>query len=105
MSFIYQTIDTLKKQLNSLISNRKKVIKMYQAEILFTDDFRDITFTAHIAIWSLANFYKFFLEIYEFLKECDIIFPRRRQWHPAPVLLPGRSYGRRSLVGCSPWGR
>ena len=27
-----------------------------------------------------------------------------RQWHPAPVLLPGKSYGRRSLVGCSPWG-
>ena len=30
---------------------------------------------------------------------------RRRQWHPTPVLLPGRSHGRRSLVGCSPWGR
>ena len=30
---------------------------------------------------------------------------RRRQWHPTPVLLPGKSYGRRSLVGCSPWGR
>ena len=29
----------------------------------------------------------------------------RRQWHPAPVLLPGKSHGRRSLVGCSPWGR
>ena len=29
----------------------------------------------------------------------------RRQWHPTPVLLPGKSYGRRSLVGCSPWGR
>ena len=25
-------------------------------------------------------------------------------WHPTPVLLPGKSYGRRSLVGCSPWG-
>ena len=24
---------------------------------------------------------------------------------PTPVLLPGRSHGRRSLVGCSPWGR
>ena len=23
---------------------------------------------------------------------------------PTPVLLPGRSHGRRSLVGCSPWG-
>ena len=30
---------------------------------------------------------------------------RRRQWHPTPVLLPGKSHGPRSLVGCSPWGR
>ena len=30
---------------------------------------------------------------------------RRRQWHPTPVLLPGKSHGRRSLMGCSPWGR
>ena len=29
---------------------------------------------------------------------------RRRQWQPTPVLLPGKSHGRRSLVGCSPWG-
>ena len=30
---------------------------------------------------------------------------RRRQWHPTPVLLPGKPHGRRSLVGCCPWGR
>ena len=30
---------------------------------------------------------------------------RRRQWQPTPVLLPGKSHGWRSLVGCSPWGR
>ena len=30
---------------------------------------------------------------------------QRRQWHPTPVLLPGKSHGRRSLAGCSPWGR
>ena len=53
---------------------------------------------------------------------CDIFFRRmcrriyfvhfcwqptlfRRQWHPTPVLLPGKSHGQRSLVGCSPWGR
>ena len=30
---------------------------------------------------------------------------RRRQWHSTPVLLPGKSHGQRSLVGCSPWGR
>ena len=30
---------------------------------------------------------------------------QRRQWHPTPVLLPGKSHGWRSLEGCSPWGR
>ena len=30
---------------------------------------------------------------------------RRREWHPTPVLLPGKSRGQRSLVGCNPWGR
>ena len=29
---------------------------------------------------------------------------RRQRWHPTPVLLPGKSHGWRSLVGCSPWG-
>ena len=28
----------------------------------------------------------------------------RRQWQPTPVLLPGKSHGQSSLVGCSPWG-
>ena len=32
-------------------------------------------------------------------------FVGRRQWHPTPVLLLGKSHGWRSLVGCSPWGR
>ena len=31
-------------------------------------------------------------------------FSWRRHWRPTPVLLPGKSLGRRSLVGCSPWG-
>ena len=30
---------------------------------------------------------------------------RRRQWHHTQVLLPGKSHGWRSLVGCGPWGR
>ena len=33
------------------------------------------------------------------------LLSRRRRWHPTPVLLPGKSHGWRSLVGCSPWGR
>ena len=32
------------------------------------------------------------------------VYRLRRQWHPTPVLLPGKSHGWRSLVGCSPWG-
>ena len=27
-----------------------------------------------------------------------------KHWHPTPVLLPRKSHGQRSLVGCSPWG-
>ena len=30
--------------------------------------------------------------------------PWRRKWQPTPVLLHGGSHGRRTLVGCSPWG-
>ena len=30
--------------------------------------------------------------------------PWRRQWQSTPVLWPGKSHGRRSLVGYSPWG-
>ena len=29
----------------------------------------------------------------------------RRQWQPIPVLLPGKSHGQRSLVGCCLWDR
>ena len=32
-------------------------------------------------------------------------YVRRRRWHPTPVLLPRKSSGQRSLIGCSPWGR
>ena len=33
-----------------------------------------------------------------YLTDCQV-------WHPTPVLLPGKSHGRKSLVGCSSWGR
>ena len=31
--------------------------------------------------------------------------PWKRKWQPTPVFLPGKSNGRRNLVGYSPWGR
>ena len=36
---------------------------------------------------------------------CCRLWPRRRQWQATPVLLPGKSHGRRSQEGCSPWCR
>ena len=42
--------------------------------------------------------------ISSFLRNLHTVLQRRR-WHPTPVLLPGKSHGWRSLVGCSPWGR
>ena len=39
------------------------------------------------------------------LLQCTSVEIWRRQWHPTPVLLPGKSHGWGSLVGCSPWGR
>ena len=32
-------------------------------------------------------------------------FLQRRQWQPTPVLLPVKSHGWKSLVGCSTWGQ
>ena len=34
-----------------------------------------------------------------------VLFFWRMQWQPIPVFLPGKSHGRRSLVGYSPWDR
>ena len=40
----------------------------------------------------------------KYIREALTIQCQRRQWHPTPVLLPGKSHGRRSLLGCGPWG-
>ena len=40
----------------------------------------------------------------EFLKTCiGSASEKAMAPHCTPVLLPGKSHGRRSLVGCSPW--
>ena len=40
-----------------------------------------------------------------FIFGSDCCLRQRRQWYPTTVLLLGKPHGRRSLVGCSPWGR
>ena len=57
----------------------------------------NVCFITFVDVWYfLKNF---------FLNLTFILEYRRRQWCPTPVLLPGKSHGWRSLVGCSPWGR
>ena len=56
------------------------------------------TRTAHLNLMSRVR-------INVSLYALSALFSRRRQWHPTPVLLPGKSHGQRSLVDCSPWGR
>ena len=61
--------------------------------------------------WLCLEFISAVLAPGHFLRIAVMISPpgflnwRCQRWHPTPVLLPGQSHGRRSLVGCSPWGR
>ena len=79
-------------------------------------DFIDISRTFHL---KTAGIYILFKCIWDVLQDTsharlknksqqieeDTNYIRRRKWQPTPVLLPGKSHGWRSLVGCSPWGR
>ena len=83
-------------------------------------------FCQHLLYQILKKYYKHTLEIFDGLvidysDKCEFCnkvshinflvlsayksYVWRRRWHPTPVLLPGKSHGWRSLVGCSPWGR
>ena len=59
----------------------------------------------HLFTW-LSQMFAVSLELDWFQRviQAQHLLWRRRQWHPTPVLVPGKSHGRRSLVGCSPWG-
>ena len=48
---------------------------------------------------------RYYIKSYIGTMNLSSIWNRRRKCHPTPVLLPGKSHGWRSLVGCSPWGR
>ena len=95
------------QQLNTVMLNSKSGRCKYTALA-----FIKILDTPSCCLYTLSCFHlnqlwPFFLakSSYQFpFSSCQFVFIWRRQWHPTPVLLPGKSYGRRSLVGCSPWG-
>ena len=62
-------------------------------------------------VLAIVNSVAMNIEIHVFLSILCVCIPRsgiagfmvvlqRSQWHPTPVLLPGKSQGWRSLVGC-----
>ena len=44
-----------------------------------------------------------FKDLFKFCLKLFEVSIQRKRWHPTQVILPGKSHGRRSLVGCSPW--
>ena len=70
-------------------------------------------YTVHILISSnfpIKNFTVFWFFFFKSHFPSGVLYKgycvllRRRQWQPTPLLLPGKSHGRGSLVECSPWG-
>ena len=68
---------------------------LYQTQVPWCTSQRFKTTSLVVTLWPVPLIY-FKKEIFE--------LGGGRQWHPTPVLLPGKSHGRRSLEGCSPWG-
>ena len=59
----------------------------------------------HINGWKRIQLLRQYVFTHKWFFKILLAHFRRRQWHPTPLLLPGKSHGWRSLVGCSPWGR
>ena len=57
-----------------------------------------------ILISDLTPKWYFFFLLGNEANRLSLWFLQRRQWHSTPVLLPGKSHGWRSPVGCGPWG-
>ena len=54
----------------------------------------------------MAQWYRIHLPMQETqVRSLDQEDPLEKEMAPGPVLLPGKSYGQRSLVGYNPWGR
>ena len=75
------------ESLNVFLSNLYELLRL-QSFVIFTGNFFSSVFCLII------------LTIFMYMQR----FRWRRQWQPTPALLPGKSHGWRSLVGCSPWG-
>ena len=79
--------------------NHEKAFKIgaeFEADLYMnTNGSLIVVYTSSLQISKMVRF----VILHTFIREFQ-----RRQWHPTPVLLPGKPHGWRSLAGCSPWG-
>ena len=68
--------------------------------------FASLTFLSKAIVFSTFSFSFWSLNPYlQSYLDCCTLDSQRKQWQATPVLLPRKSHGQRSLVGCNPWGR
>ena len=63
-----------------------------------------LKFSLYSSFWFFVFFFCSFMSIFLIFIYLELFIGLRRQWQPTPVLLPGKSQGWRSLVGCRLWG-
>ena len=56
-------------------------------------------------LWHISKLWGSSRSIYVSANKSIFFLLWRRKWQSAPAPLPGKSHGRRSLIGCSLWGR
>ena len=105
ISFRMDLLDLLAVQgtLNSLLQHHSSKVSILRCSVFFTVQLWHpyMTTGKTIALTRQTIVGKVMSLLFNMLSR---LVRWRRQWHPTPVLLPGKSHGQRSLVGCSPWG-
>ena len=76
-----------------LVRSKSRVLPVFERQ----DNRREGPTGSHFTVYLP----QFRCTVFDVLQELS----QRRQWHPTPVLLPGKSHRWKSLVGCSPWDR
>ena len=101
--FIYtsflKAFDTYIKHISATSTLRLKILQVFSNITIPCIAFNIWPYVYFVSHQSLVN-YTIFPWILQYSPH-----RRRRQWHPTPVLLPGKSHEWWSLVGCSPWRR
>ena len=69
-------------------------------------EYKQLLYTSH-PLFPIVFLFNFYWSIggFAMLLLSGIEQSQRRQWQATPVLLHGKSHGRKSLMGCSSWGR